>query len=313
MRPRLGLAWPRLARLCLALLCLLAQPSRLLAYDASSLAADSAAFLDAEARMHRDLSGAAAALRSSVPLLSPGEGPALSADISLGKLLAPGYAYRQSLPSQGPFASLADSAEAASALEASVGGALALAGGPSLNLNASYLPPMGTGGAESSLLRIGASASWRLLSERFYSLGLLAGGGLSYVRGTETRSIATSFTDASTPAALSGRLDSEWNNALLDLELLVHKTFFVVNFYTRARLSLVLGSSTATLRGITVDGAAVPSSSPEYSSTLTDPALSLVLSGGMELVLGELKLAAEAGRDWLTGALYGSAALRFGM
>ncbi len=305
MRPRLGLA----------LLVLLALPSSLRAYDASSLAADSATFLDAEARMHRDLSGAAAALRSSAPLLSPGEGPALSADLSLGKLVAPGYAYRQSLSGPGPFASLADSPEAASALEASIGGAFAFAGGPSLNLNASYLPPMAMGGAESSLLRIGASASWRLLSERFYSLGLLAGGGLSYVRGTESRSIATSFTDASTPAAFSGRLDSEWNNALFDLELLVHKTFFVVNFYTRARLSLIMGSSTASLReaSVSVAGAPVSGVLPQYSSTLTDPALSLVLSGGMELVLGELKLAAEAGRDWLSGALYGSAALRFGM
>lgn len=308
MRPK-----PGLGRLGLCLLTLLALPRAATAYDAASLASDSAAFLAAEARMHRDLSAAAAALRRSQPLLTPGDSPSLSADLSLGKLVTPGYEYRQSLAGLGPFASLADSVEASSALEASAGGAVAFARGPSLNLNASYLPPLRIGGEDSSLLRVGASGYWRLLPERFYSIGVLAGGGLTYVRGTESRSVATSFTDALGAHPFSGRLDSEWDNAVLDLELFVHKTFFIVNFYSRANLCLVLGSSSSTLSAIGVDGAAVQGAAAEYSSTLSTPALSLVLAGGMELILGELKLAAEAGRDWLTGALYASAALRFGM
>ena len=41
--------------------------------------------------------------------------------------------------------------------------------------------------------------------------------------------------------------------------------------------------------------------------------MGLVLAGGLELILGELKLAAEAGRDWISGSLYGTIGLRFGM
>ena len=64
---------------------------------------------------------------------------------------------------------------------------------------------------------------------------------------------------------------------------------------------------------ITVDGSPVASAPAEYSSVLRDPGMGLVLAGGMELILGELKLAAEAGRDWLSGSLYGTIGLRFGM
>ncbi|MGA2547325.1 MAG: hypothetical protein ABSF43_12300 [Rectinemataceae bacterium] len=112
---------------------------------------------------------------------------------------------------------------------------------------------------------------------------------------------------------LAGELDSEWNCGVLDLELFVHKTFFIVNFYSRTNLCLVLGSSSSTLRNITVDGLAVPGAAAEYSSVLREPSLGLVMAGGMELILGELKLAVEAGRDWLSGSLYGSIGLRFGM
>ena len=168
-------------------------------------------------------------------------------------------------------------------------------------------------GAQKSLLRVGASGYWRLLPERFYAIGVLVGGGASYVRGTESRAISSTFTDASVPRSFSGKLDSQWDTGVLDLELFVHKTFFIVNFYTRANLCLVLGSSSSTLGSITVDGSPVASAPAEYSSVLRDPGMGLVLAGGLELILGELKLAAEAGRDWLSGSLYGTIGLRFGM
>jgi len=40
-----------------------------------------------------------------------------------------------------------------------------------LNVNVSYLPPLLLNGGTKSLFRIGASGYWRLLSERFYSVG----------------------------------------------------------------------------------------------------------------------------------------------
>ena len=298
------------ALLLLSLLCL---PAAAHAYDAAALAADSAAFLDAENLMHRDLSVAAAALRKSQPLMLPGESMAASGDLSLGMIIAPAYARRGSVASGGPFAAVVDpSGGAAASTEAlSVGGAIAFPGGLGLTLNTSYLPPLTIDGAQKSLFRVGASGYWRLLNERFYSIGVLAGGGASYVRGTESRAISSNFTDASVARSFAGKLGSQWDSGVFDLELFVHKTFFVVNFYTRANLCLVLGSSSSTLSGVTVDN--LPLGQAEYSATLREGAFGLVLAGGMELILGELKLAAEAGRDWLTGSLYGTIGLRFGM
>ena len=305
---------PRLppALLLLSLLCLSVQAR---AYDAAALAADSAAFLDAENLMHRDLSVAAAALRKSQPLMLPGESLAASGDLSFGMILAPAYARRGSDAGSGPFAAIVDpSGGAAASTEAlSVGGALAFPGGLGLTLNTSYLPPLLIDGARKSLFRVGASGYWRLLPERFYAIGVLAGGGASYVHGTESRSLSSNFTDASVARAFAGQLDSQWDSAVLDLELFVHKTFFVVNFYTRANLCLALGSSSSTLSGVTVGGGPVASAQAEYSSVLRDPGFGLVMAGGLELILGELKLAAEAGRDWLSGSLYGTIGLRFGM
>ena len=301
------------ALLFLSLLCL---PSQARAYDATALAADSAAFLDAENLMHRDLSVAAAALRKSQPLMLPGESLAASGDLSLGMILAPAYARRGSATRGGPFAAIVDPSggTAASTEALSLGGAVAFPGGLGLTLNTSYLPPLLIDGAQKSLLRVGASGYWRLLPERFYSIGVLVGGGASYVRGTESRTISSNFTDlVGDPYTFAGKLDSQWDTGVLDLELFVHKTFFIINFYTRANLCLVLGASSSTLGSITVDGSPVASAPAEYSSILRDPGMGLVLAGGLELILGELKLAAEAGRDWISGSLYGTIGLRFGM
>jgi hypothetical protein len=303
-------AMPKAALALLALLCL---PAGARAYDAAALATDAAAFLSAENLMHRDISVSVAALRKSQPLMTAGEGPSMSADLSLGQIIAPSFEYRSLIGAAGPFASLADSGPADSAEALSAGGAIAFPSGLGLTLNASYLPPLFLDGAEKSLFRIGASGYWRLLPERFHSIGLLVGGGASYVRGTEARSIGTSFADAGATSSFSGKLDSQWDCGVLDLELFLHKTFFIVNFYSRANLCLVFGSSSSSLRDIRVDGAAVPGALADYSSVLAAPAAGLVLAGGMEIILGELKLAAEAGRDWLSGSLYGSVGLRFGM
>jgi hypothetical protein len=296
-------------------LLLLCVPAEARAYDAASLATDSAAFLDAENLMHWDLSTAVAALRKSQPLMIPGETSAMSGDLSLGSILAPAFAYRGPMAGNCPFAGIVDpdGGAGASVQALSAGGAMAFPGGFGWTFNASYLPPLNLDGAEKSLFRIGASGYWRLLPERFYSVGVLVGGGATYIRGTERRAIAANFIDASVARALAGELDSEWNCAVFDLELFVHKTFFIVNFYSRTNLCMVLGSSSSTLRDVTVDGLAVSGAQAEYSSVLREPSLGLVMAGGMELILGELKLAAEAGRDWLSGSLYGSIGLRFGM
>jgi len=187
------------------LLLLFCVPTETRAYDAASLAADSAAFLDAENLMHWNLSTATAALRKSQPLMIPGETVSLSGDLSLGTILAPAYAYRGPLAANGPFATLIDpNGGAAAAVQTlSAGGAIAFPGGFGLTLNASYLPPLNLDGAEKSLFRIGASGYWRLLPERFYSIGVLVGGGATYIRGTENRAITTNFVDASAPRTLA--------------------------------------------------------------------------------------------------------------
>lgn len=301
----------RPALAALALLCL---PEAARAYDAATLATDAAAFLSAEDLMHRDLSASISTLRKSQPLLSPSEGVAMSADLSLGETIAPSFEYRDSVGTTGPFAAAAsaDSGAAASTQAVSAGGAFAFPGGFGLTIYTSYFPPVDLNGATKSLFRIGASGYWRLLPERFYSVGVLVGGGASYVRGTEARTVAASFADGSATRSFSGALGSEWNCGVLDLELFIHKTFFVINFYSRVNACLVFGSSSSSLGGILVDGAAVPGAQAEYSSVLVSPAAGLVIAGGMELILGELKLAAEAGRDWLSGSIYGSIGLRYG-
>ena len=301
------------ARAALCLLFIIGLGSRAAAYDAASLAADAAAFLSAEDRMHMDISVSVAALRKSQPLMSPSQGLALSADLSVGMAIAPSFEYRGLIGSGGPFAGFADSGPADSAQALCAGGAIAFPSGLGLNLDASFSPPLNLDGATKSLLRIGASGYWRILPERFYSVGMLVGGGASYVRGTEARSIETGFNDHGATRAFSGQLDSQWNCGILDLELFLHKTFFIINFYARANLCLVFGSSSSSLSGIEVDGSALPGAQAEYSSVLGSPGAGIVLAGGMELILGELKLAAEAGRDWLSGSLYGSVGCRFGM
>jgi hypothetical protein len=301
------------ARAALCLLALFGYGARASAYDEAQLAADAAAFLSAEDRMHMDMAASIAALRKSQPLMSPGQGPALSADLSAGMAVAPSFEYRGLIGSGGPFAGFADSGPADSAEALFAGGAIAFQNGLGLNLNASYSPPLALDGSTKSLLRIGASGYWRLIPERFYSVGALVGGGASYVRGTETRSIGTSFSDMGAQRSFSGQLDSRWNCGVVDLELFLHKTFFIVNFYSRADLCLVFGSTASSLSGIEVDGSAVAGAQAKYSSVLGSPEAGIVLAGGMELILGELKLAAEAGRDWLSGSLYGSVGLRFGM
>ena len=303
---------PMVGKIVFALLAILCLPLEAWSYDAAMLQTDASAFLSAEDLMHRDLSSSIAALRKSQPLLSPGTAPGLSADLSLGDIIAPSFEYRSLLSGAGPFVTLVDSSDAASIEAVSAGGAIAFPSGLSLTFNASYLPPINMNSAEKSLFRIGASGYWRLLPERFHSVGALVGGGASYVRGTEMRSIDTSFADSSTIRSFSGLLDSEWNYGILDLELFVHKTFFIVNFYTRANICLILGSSSSSLSDIKVDGTAIPEAQAKYSSDLQAPAAGLVLAGGMELILGELKLTAEAGRDWLSASFYGSIGLRFG-
>ncbi len=300
-------------KIVFALLAILCLPLEVWSYDEAMLQADASAFLSAEDLMHRDLSSSIAALRKSQPLLSPGAAPGWSADLSLGDIIAPAFEYRSLLSGAGPFEALVDTSDAASIEAVSAGGAIAFPGGLSLTLNASCLPTVTIAGAEKSLFRIGASGYWRVLPERFYSVGVLVGGGASYVRGTELRSVDTSFADSSAIRSFSGMLDSEWNYGILDLELFVHKTFFIVNFYSRANICLILGSSSSSLSDIKVDGTAVPEAQAEYSSVLQAPATGLVLAGGMELIMGELKLTAEAGRDWLSASFYGSIGLRFGM
>ena len=301
------------ARAALCLLALFGFGSRAAAYDAAELATDAAAFLSAEDQMHMDISSSIAALRKSQPLMSPGQSPALSADLSLGMTIAPSFEYRGLIGSGGPFAGLADSGPADSAEALSAGGAIALPDGLGLNLNASYSPLLSLDGATKSLLRIGASGYWRLLPAHFYSIGMLVGAGATYVRGTEARAIATSFDDLGIARSFSGHLDSQWDCGIVDLELFLHKTFFIINFYSRANLCLVFGSSSSSLSGIEVDGSSISGTQAEYSSVLRSPSAGIVLAGGMELILGELKLDAEAGRDWLSGSLYGSAGFRFGM
>jgi hypothetical protein len=301
------------ARAALCLLALIGFGSRAAAYDATQLATDAASYLSAEDQMHMDISSSIAALRKSQPLMSPGQGPALSADLSVGATIAPSFDYRGLIGSGGPFAGLADSGPADSAEALSAGGAIAFSDGLGLNLNASYSPPLTLDGATKSLLRIGASGYWRLLPTHFYSIGMLVGAGATYVRGTEARSIETSFDDLGVARSFSGRLDSQWNCGIVDLELFLHKTFFIVNFYSRADLCLVFGSSSSSLSGIEVDGSSVTGSQAAYSSVLGSPSAGIVLAGGMELILGELKLDAEAGRDWRSGSLYGSVGFRFGM
>ena len=217
----------------LAILCL---PLEAWSYDSAMLQADASAFLSAEDLMHRDLSSSIAALRKSQPLLSPGAAPGWSADLSLGDIIAPAFEYRSLLSGAGPFDALVDTSDAASIEAVSAGGAIAFPSGLSLTLNASYLPPINMNGAEKSLFRIGASGYWRLLPERFHSVGVLVGGGASYVRGTEMRSVDTSFADSSAIRSFSGLLDSEWNYGIsgpgaLRPQDLLHRQFLYPRQY----------------------------------------------------------------------------------
>ena len=93
----------------------------------------------------------------------------------------------------------------------------------------------------------------------------------------------------------------------MNLELFIHKTLFVINFYGRANYYWMFGNTESGITGL------YNSQSSPYSLNDKTSGNGLVLSAGMEIILGLVKINFEAGRDWLSSSMYGNVGVRIGM
>lgn len=293
---------------CLFFLVLLC-PLLLNAYDKTQFDLEKAQLTQFGNTVVRDLLCSAISIRKSQPVLSSLESSTYCADLSFGQAIAPFFVYgaseQNTLLFGDPQGLYRDTGETMTSVN--LGGTVSLPSRLIFTANLGLLPPMKLGNATQENFKVNLNTYYRLFYERFIDVGLFLGGGYNYTRGSVLHHLDVSYSDTNSSASFQGDMTTQWNYHALDLEVFIHKTFFVVNFYTRLNYYLMLGSVETALKG-TYTG-----QSEAYSAAMNAPFQGIVTAGGMELILGEWKITAEAGRDWLSSSLYGSVGLRFGM
>jgi hypothetical protein len=149
--------------------------------------------------------------------------------------------------------------------------------------------------------KAGVGIGRRILYEKFYAVGLIIGLDYDISYGLMKEPIKSSAGAPGSRLDFEGNLVSDWLLHNVTIDLLLHKTFFLINFYSRLDATVSMGSSTSGLQGTITGG--VPF---QMSNKNTNPSYGIVLCAGFELILGQIKLAVEGGQNWVGKSLYAS-------
>ena len=259
----------------------------------------------------KGFAGTFAAMRTTIPLYTYPEVITWNADLSWGGVTAPAFAIRDADTDFTLFKDLdmikTGKGESLQSMNAAV--AIGLPFNVVTILNASFLPPVLSYTSNKSNIRLGGSFFYRIREAQMMSLiGIDLGAGYSYISGVQESAVPlTSWNENDGPRSFEGTISSVWNYNVFKGTLFLYKYLGLAYFYGGINGYYAAGNTEAKL---TERGGS--SSAPLLSKTDDTAGSGVITSGGFELFLGWFILTFEAGRDWMTGSLYGSAGIRFG-
>jgi hypothetical protein len=173
-------------------------------------------------------------------------------------------------------------------------------------LNGGYFP--GTGGNRSaSSFLAGAHVYYSLIQDSFTVLGIIVGTGYSYTGGRIVKNnLDLQYTDPlDTTITFNGNTEKDWGYHAIELELLLQKTYILVNFFSRNTVYCIFGGSSSTVDGTLSIGGNVTD-----TRNSTESFWGAVTTAGMELRIDFFNIYVEAGLDWISSSFSGSAGMR---
>ncbi|MGA2142186.1 MAG: hypothetical protein ABSG94_07150 [Brevinematales bacterium] len=231
-------------------------------------------------------------MKKAEPVLELQGQAAFSADLSYGDAVAPLYLYNindSKYPLFGPPGGILGTGEDIPCANLSL--SASLPGNLLGTFDISGLPEMNYENTGSENFKIAASLYYRLLKDALFITGLYAGAGYDYTSGSIDRAVSGAY--------YAGSFNSGWNYNGFDAELLANNQLFIFNFYGRADYYCLFGQARASFdQGLnSIDNSIVEG---------------IVISAGMEISFGWVKINVEAGKDFLSAGMYVNAGARFG-
>ena len=262
-------------------------PPVLFGYTLDEFNSDTDKLLKLQNRMIKDAIPAYMTVKVNHPILSMENSLGFSGDLSYGEVLAPNFLYNNNL--NGVFKNTDNifpgNGEYLPILQFT--GNLALPANYYSTVSLAYFPEMNAFGSERTAYKAGLNIYYRLLNDKSTTVGILTGGGISYAGGSINHPLDLSYDNN----VFKGNLKNQFGYTGFKAELFVHKTFFIINWYGRMNYVYTIGETVSSLTGSFT-------SNPSVSSSLSDNSSGqgLVLYGGMEIILGFVKVNAEAGK-----------------
>ncbi len=279
-----------------------------MAYNGTDLSKEQSLLMAFQNQLIKDTICSYLNMKKAEPVLGvPGQ-ITLSADLSYCDAVAPLFYYNidnSKYPLFGPIDNIFGSGEDIQTINLSLAASFPsdLLG----TIDVSWLPTAYYENASENNFKIGANLYYHLLKDALFVTGLYAGAGYSYTYGSIDRQMNPSAIIGGTDVTFNGNFNSDWNYNGINLELFANNQLFIINFYGRLDYYCLFGRTESGFTGSS-------SVNQNAGNSLTDNSIiqGLVISAGMEIGIGLLKLNVEAGKDLLSPGMYADAGIRFG-
>ncbi len=279
-----------------------------MAYDGTDLSIEQSSLMTFQNRIIKDTLCSYINMKKAQPVLPVQDNTTFSVDLSYGDAVAPLFFYNADpsmYPLFGPLENIYGSGEDFPAINMAMAGAFPadILG----TVDISYLPLLKYEGAEMENFKIGSSIYYHVLKDALFLTGLYAGIGYTYTSGSINRNLDVSASIGGDPVKFDGNFNSDWNYNSINLEIFVNNQLFILNFYGRADYYLLFGRVRTQFTGRS-------SVAENAGNSLSDNSTvyGFVVSLGMEIAFGWVKLNIEAGKDLLSQGMYINAGTRFG-
>lgn len=277
-------------------------------YTGADFAAEGANFASMENDMIRYQIGSMLSMKKIMPAMSASEGLSYSLDLSCGESVLPLYAAQDAMSGAKMFDDLKSLyvVNGETLFDYNIGLCVSL--GPKWRAtgNFSWLPSVSYHNGTQDHLKANVNFYRQLFESTFQTFGMYLGAGYGYTSGSVGRTLSLSCDDG-TPYAFDGNVLTSWNYHAINLEAFMYRTLFVVNMYARLNYYCLFGQAETTLEGTATSGAV------SITAQSTDPVQGIVCSGGIELILGAVKLNLEGGIDPVRQGMFYNAGIRLGM